>query len=623
MGQLGRTQKSQAASEKKLKAYACELEQKLEARTRELAEALEQQTATSEILGLIAASPTNIQPVLQAVAESACRICEAYDSVIRLCEGELLRVRAHHGPIPVDFGGSPIGRGWVTGRAFVDREPVHVHDLQAAADEFPDGSAYARRFGHRTILAVPLVRENEAIGALVIRRAEVRPFTDKQIALLTTFARQAVIAIENVRLFDEVQARTRDLSESLQQQTATADVLKVISRSAFDLKSVLQTLVQSAGRLCGADFATITRQKDGVLFFAEAYGYSFIEYVRALPVERGRGTATGRALLEGRVIHIADVLADPDYTWAEAQRLGGYRTVLGVPMLREGIPVGVLTLTRSEVRPFTEKQIELVSTFADQAAIAIENVRLFDEIQDKSRQLQMASEHKSQFVSSISHELRTPLNAIIGLTDMLVTNAARFGMEKAQEPLQRVNHAGTHLLGLINQVLDLSKIEAGKLELNPEPVDLARLIDEVVGTAGQLAEKNKNRLIVEAQENLGALTADSMRLKQILLNLLSNACKFTKEGEVALRVRKVVDGRDWVELAVADTGIGLNGEQQAKLFQDFTQADSLTAPRYGGTGLGLALSRKLARMMGGDVTVTSEPGKGSVFTVCLPGGAPS
>src|SRR5262245_140591 len=302
MGQLGRTQKSQTASEKKLKAYACELEQKLEARTRELAEALEQQTATSEILGLIAASPTNIQPVLQAVAESACRICEAYDSVIRLCEGELLRVRAHHGPIPVDFGGSPIGRGWVTGRAFVDREPVHVHDLQAATDEFPDGSAYARRFGHRTILAVPLLRENEAIGALVIRRAEVRPFTDKQIALLTTFARQAVIAIENVRLFDEVQARTRDLSESLQQQTATADVLKIISRSAFDLKSVLQTLVQSAGRLCGADFATITRQKDGVLFFAEAYGYSseFIEYVRALPVERGRGTATGRALLEGR-----------------------------------------------------------------------------------------------------------------------------------------------------------------------------------------------------------------------------------------------------------------------------------------------------------------------------------
>jgi signal transduction histidine kinase len=597
----------------------------VQARTRELSEALEQQTATSEILGVMAASPTNIQPVLQAVAESACRLCEAYDSVIRLCEGERLHVRAHHGPIPVDFVGSPIGRGWVTGRAFVDREPVHVHDLQAAADEFPDGSAYARRFGHRTILAVPLLRENEAIGALVIRRAEVRPFTDKQIALLTTFARQAVIAIENVRLFDEVQARTRDLSESLQQQTATADVLKIISRSAFDLKSVLQTLVQSAGRLCGADFATITRQKDGVLFFAEAYGYSseFIEYVRALPVERGRGTATGRALLEGRVIQVADVLADPEYTWAEAQRLGGYRTVLGVPMLREGIPVGVLTLTRSEVRPFTEKQIELVSTFADQAAIAIENVRLFDEIQDKSRQLQMASEHKSQFVSSMSHELRTPLNAIIGLTDMLVTNAARFGMQKAQEPLQRVNRAGTHLLGLINQVLDLSKIEAGKLELNPQTVQLAPLINEVIGTAGQLAENNKNRLVVDGQENLGVLTVDPMRLRQILLNLLSNACKFTKQGEVKLQARKVASGGNWIELAVVDTGIGMTAEQQAKLFEEFSQADAATAQRFGGTGLGLALSRKLARMMGGDVTVTSEPGKGSVFTVCLPGGAPS
>src|SRR5215218_5049337 len=287
-------------------------------------------------------------------------------------------------------------------------------------------------------------------------------------------------------------------------------------------------------------------------------------------------------------------------------------------MLKGDKLIGTLTIYRLEVKPFTAKQIALVETFADQAVIAIENVRLFDEIQDKSRQLAEASERKSQFLASMSHELRTPLNAIIGLTEMMISNAARFGTEKALEPLRRVNAAGTHLLTLINEILDLSKIEAGKLELNPEPVNLARLIDEVIGTAGQLAEKNQNRLVVEAQENLGALKADSMRLKQILLNLLSNACKFTKQGEITLRVRKVADGRDWVELAIADSGIGMTAEQQAKLFQDFTQADSLTARRYGGTGLGLALSRKLARMMGGDVTVTSEPGKGSIFTVHLP-----
>ena len=592
----------------------------VQARTGELAEALEQQTAIAEILRVISNSPSDVKPVLDSVAERAARICEAPFVDIIIADDGKLRGGGGFGDLGRFTTGEavPLDRTTVMGRSICDMRPVQVADLQDAGDEYPLGRQLAVKYGHRTALCVPLIREGRALGTILVRRTEVRPFEDKDIALLTTFADQAAIAIENTRLLNE-------LRESLQQQTATADVLKVISRSTFDLKTVLQTLVESAARLCDADQATITRQKDGVFYRAEAYGFApeFIDMVRDVPVKPERGSMNGRILLEGQVVHVPDVLADPEYTFVEAQRLGRYRTLLGVPMLREGKPIGVLTLTRLQVRPFTDKQIELVSTFADQAAIAIENVRMFDEIQDKSRQLALASENKSQFVSSMSHELRTPLNAIIGLTDMLVTNAARFGTEKALEPLNRVHRAGTHLLGLINQVLDLSKIEAGKLELNPQTVQLASLIDEVVGTARQLAQQNKNRLVVEVQDNLGAITADAMRLRQILFNLLSNACKFTKDGDVKLRASKVSDGRHWVELSVSDTGIGLTAEQLSKLFEEFSQADATTAQRFGGTGLGLAITRKLARLMGGDVTVASEPGKGSVFTVRLPGSCDS
>jgi signal transduction histidine kinase len=585
----------------------------------ELRDSLQQQTATSEVLQVISNSPGQLKPVFNAMLENAVRLCEAKFGTLFKYDGEGLMIEADLG-IPQPLADylkqrqkfKPLG-GSTMERLIETRQLVHVHDV-AQADGLSSPST--RLGGARTYLSVPMLKEDELVGAIVIYRQEVRPFTEKQIELVKNFARQAVVAIENTRLINE-------LRESLQQQTATADVLKTISRSTFDLTSVLQTLVESAARLCGADAATITRQKEGRLVRAEAYGYSleFIEHLRSLPVEPGRGSAMGRALLEGRAVHIPDVLADPDYALKEAQKLGGYRTMLGVPMMREGSAMGVLTLTRLQMRPFTEKQIELATTFADQAAIAIENVRLFDEIQDKNRQLAEASQNKSQFVSSMSHELRTPLNAIIGLTEMMVTNAARFGTEKALEPLQRVNRAGTHLLGLINQVLDLSKIEAGKLELNPQTVQLAPLIDEVVGTARQLADQNKNRLTAEAPDDLGSLTIDPMRLRQILFNLLSNACKFTKGGEVKLKARRFVDGRDCIEVAVTDTGIGMTPEQQAKLFEEFSQADASTAQRFGGTGLGLAITRKLARMMGGDVTVASEPGKGSVFTVRLPGGA--
>jgi signal transduction histidine kinase len=353
---------------------------------------------------------------------------------------------------------------------------------------------------------------------------------------------------------------------------------------------VLSTIIAKAVQLSGTEGGAIYVFDELEQLFRLRATYGFSEDLVAAVQDQhiGASDAIRQVTQDRQPLEIADIRDEPPSPLRDIAMRAGYRARLTVPLVGADKVVGALVIRRKQPGSFPKATIHLLQTFAAQSVLAIQNARLFREIEDKSRQLQLASENKSQFVSSMSHELRTPLNAIIGLTDMLVTNAARFGTEKAKEPLQRVHRAGTHLLGLINQVLDLSKIEAGKLDLNPQTVQLAPLIKEVIDTAGQLAEQNKNRLVVDAQENLGTLTVDPMRLRQILLNLLSNACKFTKEGEIKLAARKVSNGSSFVEFAVSDTGIGMTSEQQVKLFEEFSQADATTAQRFGGTGLGLA-----------------------------------
>ena len=578
----------------------------------ELRESLEQQTATADVLRVINSSPGNLAPVFNAMLDKATRLCGAGFGILWIYDGERFSVAATHAvPTPLaEFVREPLPVAASASMVDIVRgqDLVHVPDL-AATELYHAGNrarrAYVDLGGARTLISVALRKDDALLGAFNVFRQEVRPFSDKEKALVQNFAAQAVIAIENARLLSE-------LRQSLQQQTATADVLKVISRSAFDLQTVLQTLVESAARLCEAEKSTVTRQRGNVFYRAESYGFSpeFMEYVKDIPVEPERSNAAGRALLEGRAVHIADVKADPEYAF-EAQKFNSYRTILGVPMLREGVPIGVLTLIRTEVRPFTDTQIDLVSTFADQAAIAIENVRLFEEIQDKSRQLEVASQHKSQFLANMSHELRTPLNAILGYTELIVDGIYGDPSEKMLTVLRRLESNGKHLLGLINDVLDLSKIEAGQLVLELTEYSLEDIAQTVRSTLEPLAADKKLIFKVDVSPKLPAGYGDGRRLTQVLINLVGNAIKFTDAGEVIIKAT-ATDGS--FHLSVRDTGPGISAADQAKLFQEFQQADNAITRKKGGTGLGLAISKRIVEMHGGKVWVESQVGQGSTFS---------
>ncbi|MFL6823206.1 MAG: response regulator [Xanthobacteraceae bacterium] len=607
------------------------LEKKVDQRTHELSESLEQQTATSEVLRVISSSPGDLKPVFDTMLANATRLCEAKFGFLWLSEGDGFRAVALHGVPPAlaeDYEREPVihpGPQIPLSRLAETREVIQVADVREDPGYLKGYQPIVRLAdvgGARTLLLVPMLKENVLVGAISIYREEVSPFSEKQTELVSNFASQAVIAIENVRLLTELRARTDELGQSVEELRALGEVTQAVN-STLDLQTVLSTIVSKAVQLSDTDAGSIYVHDEVRQQFELQANYGMGDDLIAALKDHHLDIsgAVARAAKQGEPVQVPDMQTEAPVPANELMLQAGYRARLLVPLLRFNEVMGALVVRRKAPGEFSKNTIDLLRTFAAQSVLAIQNARLFQEIEEKGRQLELASQHKSQFVASMSHELRTPLNAIIGLTEMMVTNAARFGTEKASEPLKRVHRAGQHLLGLINQVLDLSKIEAGKLELNPESVNLAPLIDEVVGTARQLAQQNKNNLVVEAQEKLGMLTVDPMRLRQILLNLLSNACKFTTQGDVKLRVRKVADGRNWVEFAVADTGIGMTAEQQAKLFEEFTQADSSTARRYGGTGLGLAITRKLARMMGGDVTVQSEPGKGSIFSVRLPVGA--
>jgi signal transduction histidine kinase len=588
----------------------------------DLTEALEQQTATSEILRVISQSQRDVQPVFETIAANARKLCGASSGWVFTFDGESIHWAAADGPdLDIDalrrFYPRTLTRDSATTQAILTGAVADIPDVR----QYPEYGMHdlAAKGGFRSVVAVPMRREERTIGTISVTGAEPAMFTDRQIAMLQTFADQAVIAIENTRLFNELQARTAELGRSVEELKALGEVGNAVS-STLDLDTVLTTIISRANQLSGAEGGLIYEYDEvsEELHLRAAQNFE-VELVNSLRVRRLRkGEGVGGRVVETRApFQVPDITAEGAYQVHIRDILirAGYRALLAVPLVREQQVIGAFLVGRKHPGDFPRETIELLTTFASQSALAIQNARLFRALEDKSQQLELASRHKSQFLAGMSHELRTPLNAILGYTELIADRIYGEVPEKIGEVLERVQRSGRHLLGLINDVLDLSKIEAGQLVLTLSEYSFNDILQAVAGAVGSLATEKQLRLRVDSAEDLPVGQGDQRRITQVLLNLVGNAIKFTDAGEVAVRV--VNSGGEFL-VSVADSGPGIAQEDQQRIFEEFQQGGSSLTKTKGGTGLGLAIAKRIVEMHGGRIWVQSTPGKGSTFFFSLP-----